>query len=68
MIIEDTISQTKFVDYSVKFDDSTLHIGVDNLGELKELIKNIDDKQKELQEAVRNLSRFKQKSTSYKLS
>ena len=56
------------MDYSVKFDDSTLHIGVDNLGELKELIKNIDDKQKELQEAVRNLSRFKQKSTSYKLS
>ena len=45
----------------VYFDNSTLEIGVQNLGQLNDLISNVELKQKELQEAVRELARFKLK-------
>lgn len=45
----------------VYFGNSTLEIGVQNLGQLNDLISNVELKQKELQEAVRELARFKLK-------
>lgn len=45
----------------------TLNISVDNLDELKLLIKNIEDKQKELDIAVENLSNYNLKITFQQL-
>lgn len=42
----------------VYFSQSTLEIGVQNLGDLKELIANVVAKENELQEAVFKLSRY----------
>lgn len=39
--------------------ENSLQIGVENLGELEELIEDVDNKSKELQLAVQKLSRFR---------
>lgn len=46
---------------------NTLNISVDNLEDLKSLIKNVEDKQKELDVAVNNLANFHLKITFQQL-
>lgn len=38
--------------------NDTLNISIDNLGELKDLVDDVKEKEKALQEAVQKLSRF----------
>lgn len=63
MSAEKEINQTDLDHNYVYFGSNTLEIGVENLGNLKELILNVELKQKELQEAVQELARYDLKIT-----
>ena len=43
---------------SASLNDNRLSIGVENLGELQDLIDNVQEKEKALHEAVRKLQQF----------
>lgn len=60
---EKAINQKDLDRSYVYFGNSTLEIGVHNLGQLKDLISNVELKQKELQEAVQELARYDLKIT-----
>lgn len=60
---EKAINQKDLDRSYVYFGNSTLEIGVQNLGQLKDLISNVELKQKELQDAVQELARYDLKIT-----